>query len=228
MLVSFICRMYIKKASCSDICVSHNSLYSLDLLSYQPPHLMRSRLVRELASKEKKINKTKEGQLDCPMASTCTHHFTHTYTRPCMHEQEHVHTPGLVFGLCSHYMMWKGWRMPFLSLLLHELYRGRHSLVFHWTSAGWMVQKWRSSRSTIHGIMTQNYVVSDCKLPSKLREECVKISHLKLALVIFLFLCVREFMCHVTHMEAREQLAEVGSLLLPSGFCSLNSGHWVW
>lgn len=105
MLVSFICRMYIKKASCSNICVSHNSLHSLDLLSCQPPHLMRSRLVRELASKEKKINKTKEGQLDCPMASTCTHHFTHTYTRPCMHEQEHVHTPGLVFGLCSHYMM---------------------------------------------------------------------------------------------------------------------------
>lgn len=105
MLVSFICRTYIKKASCSDICVSHNSLHSLDLLSCQPPHLMRSRLVRELASKENKINKTKEGQLDCPMASTCTHHFTHTYTRPCMHEQEHVHTPGLVFGLCSHYMM---------------------------------------------------------------------------------------------------------------------------
>ena len=85
--------------------------------------------------------------------------------------------------------------------------------------------KWASSQSTIHGITTQNYVVSDCKLPSKLRKECVKISHLKLRLVIFLFLYVHEFMCHATHMESREQLEEVGSLLLPSGFWGLNSGH---
>lgn len=72
-----------------------------------------------------------------------------------------------------------------------------------------MVQKWRSSRSTIHGIMTQNYVVSDCKLPSKLREECVKISHLKLALVIFLFLCVREFMGHVTIWKPENNLQKL-------------------
>lgn len=175
------------------------------------------------ASKEKKRNKTKGGTIRlsyglhmCSPLYTYIHMPVYAWTGTC------IHTRGLVFGLCWHYMM-AGECLSFLSLCTSCA-----EADIPWYSIDQVQDEYfrcASSRSTVHGIMTQNYVVSDCKLPSKLRDECVKISHLKLTLVIFLFLCVHEFLCHVTHMEAREQLAEVGSLRLPSGFWGVNSGH---
>lgn len=123
MLASLICRMNIKKTSCSSICERQNPLRSLDLVSSQPPHLMRSR-----PQKKRKEIKQRKGQSGFPMVSTCALLTT-----------LHIHTHAVA---CIWVMLtlYDGWRMPFLSLLLHELCRGRHSLALHRTSAGWTFQ----------------------------------------------------------------------------------------
>lgn len=138
MLVSLICRMYIKTTSCSGICERQNSLHSLDLLSCRPPCLMRSRL-------QKKRNKTKKGQSGCPMASTCAHYFTCAHTPVYAWTGTCTHTGACVWVMLT---LYDGWRMPFLSLLLQELYRGRHSLALRRTSSGQTFQV---------GIVTVNY-----------------------------------------------------------------------
>lgn len=80
---------------------------------------------------KRKKNKAKEGQSGCPMASTCAHHFTCAHTPVYAWTGTYTHTRACVWVMLT---LYDGWRMPFLSLLLQELYRGRHSLALHRTN----------------------------------------------------------------------------------------------